>query len=292
MEGVICEFCDKSFKSISILRNHKQTAKYCLKIQKEKNPENVKENFKKCNFCLKSFAYNVIKRHVDKCKIKSEKDNEDIDSNTNKEYLDIIKELEIENKNLKEDVKELTDKLNELKGELNVYKKEHECLIDIAKQPKTTSSYITNNNKILNITSTMDFNDKNKIKEIIENNYNMDYMLDGQKGFAKFAVENLLKDEDGNLKYVCTDPSRQIFKYKDTLGDIQRDVEAKKLTNYLVDGGIKEKTLCITNNWCVEDEGKIDIDKLNIIIDKQNALLNLKENNTLFKKELVAMTTI
>ena len=70
MEGVICEFCDKSFKSISILRNHKQTAKYCLKIQKEKNPENVKENFKKCNFCLKSFAYNVIKRHVDKCKIK------------------------------------------------------------------------------------------------------------------------------------------------------------------------------------------------------------------------------
>ena len=138
----------------------------------------------------------------------------------------------------------------------------------------------------------MDFNDKNKIKEIIENNYNMDYMLDGQKGFAKFAVENLLKDEDGNLKYVCTDPSRQIFKYKDTLGDIQRDVEAKKLTNYLVDGGIKEKTLCITNNWCVEDEGKIDIDKLNIIIDKQNALLNLKENNTLFKKELVAMTTI
>ena len=128
MEGVICEFCDKSFKSISILRNHKQTAKYCLKIQKEKNPENVKENFKKCNFCLKSFAYNVIKRHVDKCKIKSERDNEDIDSNTNKEYLDIIKELEIENKNLKEDVKELTDKLNEL-SKNNLQRKRNKNLL-------------------------------------------------------------------------------------------------------------------------------------------------------------------
>jgi len=292
MEPAICEFCAKSFKSVSILKNHKQTAKYCLKIQKEKNPENVKENFKKCNFCLKSFAYNVIKRHVDKCKIKSEKDTDINDINN--EYLDIIKELEIENENLKNELNALKGELNELKGELNVYKKDHECLLDIAKQPKTTSSYITNNNnnKILNITSTMDFNDKDKIKELIENNYNMEYMLDGQKGFAKFAVENLLKDEEGNLKYVCTDPSRQIFKYKDTLGDIQRDVEAKKLTNYLVDGGIKEKTLCITNNWCLEDEGKVDVDKLNTIIDKQNSMLNIKDNNTLFKKELIAMTTI
>jgi hypothetical protein len=285
MEGVKCEFCNKSFKTASILKNHKQSAKYCLKIQKEKNPEEVKENFKKCEFCLKDFAYNVIKRHIEKCKTKIEKNDS--------YHLDKIKELEKENFLLKELVQELSNRLSELKGELNVYKKEHECLIDIAKQPKTTSSYITNNNnKILNITSTLDFNDTDKIKEVIENNYTIEYMLDGQKGFAKFAVENLLKDEEGNLKYICTDPSRQIFKYKDTLGDLQRDVEAKKLTNYLVDGGIKEKTLCITTNWCLEDEGKVDVDKLNTIIDKQNSLLNFKENNSLFKKELIAMTTI
>ena len=31
--------------------------------------------------------------------------------------------------------------------------------------------------------------------------------------------------------YVCTDPSRQIFKYKDISGELKKDVEAKKLTN-------------------------------------------------------------
>jgi hypothetical protein len=33
-----CEFCDKSFSSASNLITHKRTAKFCLKIQKEKFP--------------------------------------------------------------------------------------------------------------------------------------------------------------------------------------------------------------------------------------------------------------
>jgi hypothetical protein len=280
METNICNFCNKSFKNRSNLRNHQQTAKYCLKIQKENENISIVENFKECEYCQKSFASNVIKRHIENCKNKKEKyifDNEK------------IKELEIENQELKEKVNKLNDELNELRGELKVYKKDHDYLIDIARQPKSS---ITNNNKILNISSCIDFTDINKIRDIIDNNFNIEYILDGQKGFAKFALDNLLRDDDGNLKYMCTDPSRNIFKYKDNLGDIQKDVEAKKLTNYLVDGGIKKKALDLTASWFTDDNGDIDLEKFKLALEKQESLMRIKEDNNIFKKELIALTTI
>jgi len=64
-------------------------------------------------------------------------------------------------------------------------------------------------------------------------------MIQGQKGVAKFAYDTMLKDEEGKLKYICTDPSRQIFQYKNEEGEIQKDVKAKKLTKALLDGELK-----------------------------------------------------
>ena len=149
-----------------------------------------------------------------------------------------------------------------------------------------------NNNKILNITSTIDFNDSDKVKNIIQNNYSLEYFLDGQKGIADFALKNLLKDENGNLSYVCTDPSRQIFKYKDTTGSIHKDVEAKKLTEYLVDGGLNKKVIDVSSDWFIDENGNIDTQKFQIALEKQQLMLNLKEDNNVFKKELVAKTSI
>ena len=100
-----------------------------------------------------------------------------------------------------------------------------------------------------------------------------------------------MKDKNGDLMYVCTDPSRQIFKYKDISGELKKDVEAKKLTNYIVDGGIKKKTVDVSNKWFTNDEGKIDMDKFNIMIEKQQNILKLDGDNTGFKKELVSITT-
>ncbi len=302
MEGIECNFCKKTFKNSSVLKNHKQTAKYCLKIQKENNNSDIKENLKICEYCEKTFASSTLKRHQSTCKIKNnefllEKEKiKELEKSNNQlqKEVDMLKKYIIElNSQLieyKDDIKEYEMRLTELKGELTVYKKDHECLLDIAKQPKN-HNYTTNNNKILNITSSIDFTDMNKIRDIIENNYTMEYFLDGQKGFAKFAIENLLIDDEGNLKYICTDPSRQIFKYKDSLGDIQKDVEARKLTNYLVDGGLRKKALDLTNNLYMENNS-INIDKMTIALQRQESLMKLKDDNNIFKKELVAMTTI
>jgi hypothetical protein len=156
---------------------------------------------------------------------------------------------------------------------------------------KSTVTNIKNNTvNNLNISSSIDFNNINKIKDIINDNFTIDYAVNGQKGLAKFVVDNFLTDENGKLNYICTDPSRQIFKYKDSTGEIKKDVEAKKLTNYIVDGGIKKKTIDVANNWYTDDEGKIDMNKFNIMLDQQQNILKLKDDNNNFKKELVTIT--
>ena len=176
---------------------------------------------------------------------------------------------------------------NVIKGMNSVLKTDHDCVHDIAKQPKNI-----NNNKILNILSPMDFTSKDILKNKIEDNYKLDYIFSGQKGIAKFAFEHILKDEEGNLKYVCTDHSRQIFKYKDETGEVRKDVEAKKLTNFLVEGGIKNKASNIMNEWWTEETGMTNVDKFELLSDKAEALRIIDSDNNDFKKELSTLTTV
>ena len=71
-------------------------------------------------------------------------------------------------------------------------------------------------NQILFIKKVLDlvknFNNFDRIKEAIENKFTVNHVVDGQKGLAKFMVDTILTDEEGNLLYVCTDASRNIFK--------------------------------------------------------------------------------
>ena len=70
-----------------------------------------------------------------------------------------------------------------------------------------------------------------------------------------------------------------------------RDRIQKKLTDYIVDGGIKKKTVDVANEWYTDDNGDIDMEKFNFMMDTQQSILNLKEDNNSFKKELASITT-
>ena len=281
-----CEYCEKIFSNISSLNNHKKTAKYCLKIQNEKgfiNCSKEKQNKKyTCNICFKEFiAKNSLKYHLENVCMK--------DFNIFK-INDIIGEIiEINSKEKDKIIEKLNNENNTLKEINNIYKLDHDCIQNIAKQPK---NIVNSNNKILNIITPLDFTSKELIKNTINDNYKLDYIFSGQKGIAKFAFDHLLKDEEGNLKYVCTDPSRQIFKYKDESGEVRKDVEAKKLTNFLVEGGIKDKACGIMNEWWTEETGMTNVDKFELLVDKAESLKTIDSDNTEFKKELATMTTI
>jgi hypothetical protein len=296
---MICNYCNGEFKSISSLNLHKKKAKYCLKLQNNKEKEKEEEK-EKCEICMKYFAKKYIPIHIqNSCIInnnnlnnfiKELKDKYDCDIKELKDtYESDIQKLKIELKNTKQKMYDQEKQIIELKSVTNILKDDHNCLKDIAKQPKNITN--NNNNKILNMISPLDFTDTNSLKTIIDENYNMNYLFSGQKGIAKFASEHILKDENGKLKYICTDPSRQIFKYKDTTGDIKKDIEAKKLTNYLVEGGIKNKSCNLAVEWWKDDLGEVDSGKFELLVDKVEGMRTLDEDNTEFKKELVSITT-
>ena len=325
-----CNFCNKIFSSKSSLNFHQKTTKYCLKLQgkneytnnficeycdkkfttkqqvcihinlcKTKNKDEKEKEFEeKLKIKEKEFEEKVKEKEFEE-KVKEKEFEEKVKEKEFEEKLK-IKEKEFEEK-LKIKEKEFEKKLKEkeniiyeykeknagLVGQLMTLKEDHETLREIAKQPKNS----TTTNNTLNITSCIDFDNINKIKDVIQNDFNINYAINGQKGIARFVKDKLLKDENGNLLYVCTDPSRQIFKYKDNKGEIRKDVEAKKLTDYIVDGGIKKKTVDVANEWYTDDNGDIDMEKFNFMMDTQQSILNLKEDNNSFKKELASITT-
>ena len=308
---VSCEYCKKEFSSKSSLNYHKKTTQYCLKIQKENGVENKQEY--ECQICLKTCSQKYFSTHFENnCGddvyklnsfIKELRSEINYFRQSEQKLKVMIKELTDINSNLVNENKELEKNIFSLNSINNLLKEDRECLKDIARQPKnitnntstnTTNSNSNNNNtnNTLNMITPLDFNDISKVKNTIDDKYDMDYMFLGQKGIAKFAYNHLLTDEEGNLNYICTDASRFGFKYKDESGEIRKDLEAKKLTSYLLKGGIKNKACGMASEWWTDDDGETNTGKFELLIDKAESMRLLEEDNTEFKKELAAMTSV
>ncbi len=295
MTNLICEYCNKTYSSKSSLNNHQKTTKKCLDIQKSLN-KITKITEYNCQYCSKIFTTKQnIKTHETICSSKKIDEVKEL----KEKYENEINDLKNEINELKNDNQKLRENMAEMRGELKSSNKASDCVYEIAKQPKNitnnssntnTNNSNTNNSKTLNITSSIDFKNIDKVKEIIDKNYDINHILAGQKGAAQFAAKYLLVDENGKYVYICSDPSRNSFKYKNENGEIEKDLEAKKLSNYLVDGGIHEKAKDLSLNWCIED-GKINQDKFMFVTDKQISIMNIKDNNTEFKKELASIVS-
>jgi hypothetical protein len=294
-----CQFCNKTFSSKSAVTHHQKTAKYCLHIQGKNRAE--KEYKCECGKILTSKHNHEV--HIKNCTVRDhiiylEKRIEYLEKfeERTKDLEGRIKDLEERNKDLEGRNKDLEKLLIEkdnvictLRGSIDVYKEDHGALIDIAKQPKNNTT-TNNNNKVLNIKTSFDFEDKTQLENALSN-YNLDYFLDGQKGLARFLADNILRDEENNYKYLCTDLGRAVFKYRDKLGNIQKDYEAKRLTNYLVEGGIKEKATDISEEWIGKDS-RVDKTKIEIALEKNSEVNGLDKNNQIFKKELASIVAI
>jgi hypothetical protein len=273
-----CEYCNNSFKSIRTLNYHQKTTKFCLLKQKKQIV---------CEYCnFVSFSQNDLENHQNICIVFLKSKNQDLEEK--------IKELQDENK----DIVYYQNKIEFCEKQLiekdNQIKHLQEQIVSITKtavsKPTTTTNNNNINNKILNM-SVLNLDNEN-IKNIINNKYNLDVISEGQKGVAKFATNFLLKDSDGNLNYVCTDPSRKIFKYKNNAGELEKDINAQRLTDILTDNGIFNTTSQITTEHWTNDDGSIDDDKFSKLFSKTLEINSLKDDNTIFKNELVAQTSI
>lgn len=286
-----CNFCNKILSSNYSLKTHQNTAKYCLKLQGK-----IEINNFKCEYCNKLFTRkHHLSDHLNICRYKLEYESK----KENERKINIIEELKKEIIKLKDENSELKEQIElyekehkmkeeifKLKGNIEIYEKDHELLCEIAKQPKNVHN---TSNRILNINS-LDI-DKDIVQNVLETSFTEDTILYGQKSLAKFVVNNLLKDDSGNLKYVCTDPSRQIFKFKDSLGEVQKDVKANKLTNILLEGGIKHINSKIAQKSWTNDEGDFDMEKFQALEPKATEINNISNDNSVFVNELTNMTS-
>ena len=190
-------------------------------------------------------------------------------------------------KELNEEKDKQMIKINEEKD--NQIKYLQEQIISITKTAISKPT-TTNNTKILNM-SIINFENSN-VENIINDKFNLDMISEGQKGVAKFAANYLLKDTDNNLNYVCTDSSRKIFKYKNDTGDIEKDMNAQKLTTILTDNGLIKKTIKISTDYWTDEDGTIDNDKFINLFSKTAEIRMIHEDNTIFKNELVNYTSV
>jgi len=273
-----CEFCNKI---LSTKRNLESHLICCLekkdKVLKELQEKELKELNK-----LKELIEIKDKEIKELLKLNKVKDKDLIEKDK------IIIKLNTQNENCKEYFEKQEENYKEQLSDLqNKLDKIANKAID---RPTTVVSNTTTNNN-LNIMSSIDFNDLENIKYLIENKLNVNHVVDGQKGIAQFLVDSFLKDEEGNLLYKCTDPSRSIFKYKNSEGEINKDIEAKKLISLIVDGGIKGKSVEIAREWYT-DEGVIDLEKYKIMDSPQQLILSIEGENSGFRRELSSMTAV
>ena len=279
-----CEYCNNVFKSLKTLNQHKRLAKFCLVKQKK---QLICEHCNNISYSDKDFEY-----HQNHCIIFLKSKNQELEEK--------IKELNDENKDIvyyqtetEFYRKQVTEKENQLVEKDNQIKHLQDQIVSITKtavSKPTTTNNNNINNKILNM-SILNLDNEN-IKSIINDKYNLDVISEGQKGVAKFAANFLLKNSDGNLNYVCTDTSRKIFKYKNNDGDLEKDINAQRLTNMLTDNGIFNATSQISKDHWTNEDGSIDNDKFSTLFCKTAEINLLKEDNTIFKNELVSQTTI
>jgi TolB-like protein len=247
-----CKYCGSNFKRRDLLFKHQNNAQYCLNIQlREKEREREREQ------------------------LKTELENTKRDLESTKRECEKLKiELESTKRNL-EDMKEDRDD----------YK---DKVFSLANNPINNYTALTNtnthngNNNILMLTP-FDMN-KQKFSDVIKESFTKDYMIEGQKGVAKFAVDKLLKDEDGKLQYVCTDPSRQIYKFKTIEGDVERDVKAQKLTKNIIDE-LKRKSQSI-----VVADMNSDADVFMLIANNFQEINGMEGDNSDFRNTLASLT--
>jgi hypothetical protein len=184
-------------------------------------------------------------------------------------------------------IETLQQELKESNKERDLYKKLYEKkdndIVDIAKRPTTTTMTNNTRNNNLVMMSPLDLSPE-RIKDIVNNSFAIEHFNDGQKGVANFAVDFMLKDEDGNVVYQCGDCTRQTFRYKDVCDQIVKDVKAQKLTKLLAPE-IKVKTTEIAKDMYSDD-----IDEQERVYTQYNSIQKLDKDNTEFVTHLSSLT--
>jgi hypothetical protein len=244
-----CQYCKTILKTNSALKQHQTKTKYCLKLQ---GKDNEKGSFI-CKGCNKDFHQKIVlNTHIKICQ------------SYKPEIL--LKRIEL-----------LENEKNILVEEKKILLQEKKDLIEtIAKNPRKT----TNIHNTLNL-SVFNKSDED-IKQLVENNYNKEYLIEGQKGVARFTHSHVLKTEPNQLPmYTITDKTRGNGKYKTSNSEVVIDNGMQGLTKKL-HPSIKNKAI----NIAIIEDAMNNKD----IYDGYQEIFNMDDDNSVFREEMIRLT--
>jgi hypothetical protein len=239
-----CQYCKKILQNKYSLNSHQSKTKYCLKLQ---GKDNEKGNFI-CRGCNKDFNR---KLHLDN-------------------HINICESYKPEN---------LLKRIEILENEKKILIQEKKDLIEIiAKNPRKTTTI----NNTINLSV---FNkSENDIKQLVEDNYNKDYLIEGQKGVARFTHSHVLKTKPDEMPmYEITDKTRGNGKYKSSNSEVVIDNGMQGLTKK-IHPSIKNKAINIA---LIEDAMNNQE-----IYQGYQEVFKMNNDNSVFRKEMIRLAEV
>ena len=244
-----CQYCKTILQSKYSLISHQTKTKYCLTLQgKEKKGLFV------CQGCDKDFNQKIhLSNHEKVCEYCTPK------------------------------VKELLKKIELLENEKNIWLEEKKILLQekkdlietIAKNPRKTTNIHTN----LNL-SVFNKSDED-IKQLVQDNYNKEYLIEGQKGVARFTHSHVLKTEPNQLPmYTITDKTRGNGKYKTSNSEVVIDNGMQGLTKKL-HPSIKNKAI----NIAIIEDAMNNKE----VYEGYQEVFKMDDDNSVFRDEMIRL---
>jgi hypothetical protein len=248
-----CQYCKKILQTKYSLISHQTKTKYCLKLQGKHQTKGLFV----CQGCDKDFNQKIhLSNHEKVCEYCTPK------------------------------VKELLKKIEMLENEKNIWLEEKKILLQekkdlietIAKNPrKTTNIHTTLNLSVFNKSDE-------DIKQLVENNYNKEYLIEGQKGVARFTHSHVLKTEPNQLPmYTITDKTRGNGKYKTSNSEVVIDNGMQGLTK-IIHPSIKNKAINIA---IIEDAMNNEE-----IYNGYQEIFKMDDDNLVFREEMIRLAEV
>jgi len=178
--------------------------------------------------------------------------------------------------------KVIEQKEQQIQEEKEKLKQKDKDILDLAMKTTTSTNNITVNNNKYNFLQQTFHPSPEFIKSQVDSNFTKDHFRDGQKGVALFAFENFIKNEDGTLKYHCSDVARRIFVFRNKNGTITKDVKSELFTK-LIANDVIAKSLSIFN---LETPDIKNTQYLSYLHD----IKNIKFDNTSFATTLAGLS--
>lgn len=248
-----CQYCKKVLQTKSSLNSHQTKTKYCLTLQGKE----TKGSFN-CDYCKKTY---VKKGHLnDHLKI----------CTYNSTYVQTLRQELLD---CKQEITVLRQKVESLEKDKKLWINQSQTL---AKNPRKTTTNIRNTLNLSVFNKT-----EEDIKQLVEDNYNKEYLIEGQKGVARFTHSHVLKTEANQMPmYTITDKTRGNGKYKSSNSEVVIDNGMHGLTKKL-HPSIKNKAI----NIAIIEDAMNNQD----VYEGYQEVFKMDDDNSVFREEMIRL---